>query len=109
MREPADPGAEPDRLARPTGEELFLNPLSDGRGAAPVHASGRWRAAAPNLSHFAGPEHVLRRLQLVDRGRGGPRGVAGGPRGREARGEDARLQLTDEEIDALVAYLYSLT
>ena len=86
---PTDPLAE-------QGEELFLNPLSDGRGACTAcHAVGerrRRRGAEPDATSPT-PPTLLRRLQLVrPTDRGGPGGVARGPGRREARGEDARLR-----------------
>ena len=82
-----------DPLAQ-QGEELFLNPLSDGRGACTAcHAvgdAGRRRGAEP-VALRRPDAHVLRRLQLVDRGPRGARGVAREPRRGEARREDARL------------------
>ena len=97
-REPADPGAEPHRPAGQQGEQLFLNPLIDGRGACTAcHAIGDapGGAAGPNLTHFADPTHACFagcNWETHRRHRGGAAGVARDPGRGEAGREDARLR-----------------
>jgi cytochrome c oxidase subunit 2 len=105
--EPSDPLA-----AR--GQDIFLNPLSGNRGQCiACHAVGGTDAAAvagPDLTHFADPTRECFA------------GCVWETTDREALEEWLRdpgavklgskmpdYDLTDEEIEALVAYLYSLT
>ena len=96
------------------GQEIFMNPLSDGRGACTAcHAIGGTDAGAiagPNLTHFAADTHscfagcnwdttdvAALKAWLRD------------PNAVKLGAKMPNYQLKDEEIDALVAYLYSLT
>jgi cytochrome c oxidase subunit 2 len=100
-----------DPLAR-QGEELFLNPLSDGRGACTAcHAVGEaGGAAAPNLSHFADPTHTcFAGCNWSTEDREALAAWLADPGAVKLGAKMPDYQLTDEEIDALVAYLYSLT
>lgn len=100
-----------DPLAQ-QGEELFLNPLSDGRGACiQCHAVGDQGAtAAPNLSHFADPEHTcFAGCNWRTEDREALAAWLADPDAVKLGAKMPDYQLTDEEIDALVAYLYSLT
>jgi cytochrome c oxidase subunit II len=100
-----------DPLAR-QGEELFLNPLSDGRGACiACHAVGAdGGTAAPNLSHFADDSHTCFagcNWSTQDR-----EALAAWLEDPDAVKLGAKMPdygLTPEDIDALVAYLYTLT
>ena len=91
---------------------MFLNPLSDGRGQCTTcHAVGETGGnAAPNLSHFADPQHTCFAgciWSTEDR-----EALAAWLEDPDAVKLGAKMpdyDLTDEEIDALVAYLYSLT
>ncbi len=106
------PPSPTDPLAK-QGEQLFLNPLSDGRGQCTAcHAVGDspGGAAAPNLSHFADPTHTCFagcNWPTEDR-----EALAAWLENPDAVKLGAKMPdygLTPEEIDALVAYLYSLT
>jgi len=100
-----------DPLAQ-QGEELFLNPLSDGRGACTAcHAVGdAGGAAAPNLSHFADPTHTcFAGCNWSTEDREALAAWLAEPGAEKLGAKMPDYQLTDEEIDALVAYLYSLT
>jgi cytochrome c oxidase subunit 2 len=100
-----------DPLAQ-QGEELFLNPLSDGRGACTAcHAVGdAGGAAAPNLSHFADPTHTcFAGCNWSTEDREALAAWLADPNAEKLGAKMPDYQLTDEEIDALVAYLYSLT
>ena len=94
-----------------------MNPLSDGRGACTAcHAiggtDGRRRSPGPNLTHFAADdalcfagcnfETYLRTSEALKAWLRDPDAVKLG-----AKMPD--YDLSDEQIDALVAYLYSLT
>jgi cytochrome c oxidase subunit II len=96
------------------GKDIFLSQLSGGRGSCTTcHAIGGTEAtspAAPNLTHFAAPEHqcfagcnwetsdtAALRAWLTD-----PGAVKQGAK-------MPNYHLTDQEMDALIAYLESLT
>ena len=104
--------APTDPLAQ-RGQELFLNPLSDGRGSCTAcHAVGSapGAAAAPNLTHFADPSHTCFagcNWKTTDR-----KALAAWLENPDAVKLGAKMPdygLSEEEIDALVAYLYTLT
>ena len=100
-----------DPLAQ-QGEEIFLNPLSDGRGACTAcHAVGdQGGAAAPNLTHFADPEHTcFAGCNWSTDDREALAAWLADPGNAKLGAKMPDYQLTDEEIQALVAYLYSLT
>ncbi len=107
------PPSPTDPLAK-QGEELFLNPLSDGRGQCTAcHAVGDspGGAAAPEPDALRRP-----RPTRASRGATGPprtvRRSRPGSRTPTRSKLGAKMPdygLTPEEIDALVAYLYSLT
>jgi cytochrome c oxidase subunit 2 len=107
------PGVEPaDPLAR-KGMDLFLNGVSGGGQCIACHAVGGTDAASaagPDLTHFADPTHECfagciwetdDREALVAWLRDPPAVKLGSKMPSYA--------LTDDEIDALMAYLYSLT
>jgi cytochrome c oxidase subunit II len=111
------PTAPDDELAQ-RGEEIFLNPLSDNRGACTAcHTVGEVGGiVAPNLSHFADPTHAC------FAGCDWDTFLADGSPNRDALEDwlhdpdEVKLgakmpnyHLRQDEIDALVAYLYSLT
>jgi cytochrome c oxidase subunit II len=109
QQEPA--GTPTDPLAA-KGMDLFLNGVSGGGQCIACHAVGGTDAAvavAPNLTHFAAPEHecfagctwntddeAALRAWLAD------------PGGVRLGSKMPNYHLTPEEIDALVAYLMSL-
>ena len=103
-----------DPLAK-KGEQLFLNPLSDGRGnCTACHAwamlggSARPEPVALRRPHA----RVLRGVQLDVPRRGSPRALAAWLENPGAVKLGAKMpdyELSPDEIDALVAYLYSLT
>jgi cytochrome c oxidase subunit 2 len=101
-----------DPLAK-QGEQLFLNPLSDGRGACTAcHAVGDspGGAAAPNLSHFADPTHTcFAGCNWSTEDRAALAAWLENPGAVKLGAKMPDYGLTPDEIDALVAYLYSLT
>ncbi|MET0800049.1 MAG: cytochrome c oxidase subunit II [Actinomycetota bacterium] len=103
---PTDPLAE-------RGEEIFLNPLSDGRGSCTAcHTVGDnpGGAAAPNLSHFADEQHTcFAGCNWPVSDREALAAWLADPSAEKLGAKMPDYQLTDEEIQALVAYLYSLT
>ena len=94
--------------------DLFLGQLSGGRGSCiDCHAVGGTDAAsqaAPELTHFADPTHECFagcNWETTDR-----EALAAWLRDPNAVKLGSKMpdyDLTEEEIDALVAYLYSLT
>jgi cytochrome c oxidase subunit II len=101
-----------DPLAK-QGEEIFLNPLSDGRGSCTAcHTVGDnpGGAAAPNLSHFADEQHTcFAGCNWPVSDREALAAWLADPGAEKLGAKMPDYQLTDEEIQALVAYLYSLT
>ena len=101
-----------DRLAT-QGMDLFLGQLSGGRGSCiECHAVGGTDAAGqagPELTHFADPTHECFagcNWETTDR-----KALEAWLRDPEAVKMGSKMpnyHLTEEEIDALVAYLYSL-
>ena len=90
-------GTDPTDPLALKGQEIFMNPLSDGRGACTAcHAIGGTDAGAiaATRPHALRGRHalVLRGVQLGHDRRRGPEGVAPRPERREARCEDAQLQ-----------------
>jgi cytochrome c oxidase subunit 2 len=105
------PASPTDPLAR-QGEELFLNPLSDGRGACTAcHAVGdAGGAAAPNLTHFADPTHTcFAGCNWATEDREALAAWLEDPGAQKLGAKMPDYGLSPDEIDALVAYLYSLT
>jgi cytochrome c oxidase subunit 2 len=103
-----------DPLAR-QGMDLFLGQLSGGRGSCiECHAVGGTEAAspdapAPELTHFADPTHECFagcNWETTDR-----KALEAWLRNPDAVKMGSKMpnyHLTEQEIDALVAYLYSL-
>jgi cytochrome c oxidase subunit 2 len=103
-----------DPLAR-EGMDLFLGQLSGGRGSCiECHAVGGTEAAspdapAPELTHFADPTHECFagcNWETTDR-----KALEAWLRNPDAVKMGSKMpnyHLTEQEIDALVAYLYSL-
>ena len=108
------PGVQPtDQLAQ-QGMDLFLNPLSGGRGSCiACHAVGGTEAgspAAPELTHFADPTHeCFAGCYLDTTDRSALEAWLRNPDAVKLGSKMPDYQLTEDEIDALVAYLYSLT
>ncbi len=107
------PGATPtDPLAR-QGMDLFLGQLSGGRGSCiACHAVGGTEAgspAAPELTHFADPTHeCFAGCNWETTDRKALEAWLHDPNGVKLGAKMANYHLSQEEIDALVAYLYSL-
>jgi cytochrome c oxidase subunit II len=107
------PGAESDDPLAAQGRDIFLNGTESGGQCIACHAVGGTDAASgagPNLTHFADPTHECFA------------GCVWETKDQEALEEWLRnttevklgskmpdYDLTEDEIDALVAYLYSLT
>ena len=108
------PGVIPtDRLAA-RGMDLFMNPLSGDRGSCMAcHSIGGINAgvnAGPNLTHFADPTHQC--FAGCDWETSDREALAEWLRDPDAVKLGSKMpsyQLTDGEVDALVAYLESLT
>ena len=101
-----------DPLAQ-QGMDLFLGPLSGGRGSCVTcHAVGGTTAqsqAAPELTHFADPTHECFAgcdWNTVDRE--ALEAWLRDPNAVKLGSKMPNYDLTQPEIDALVAYLYSL-
>jgi cytochrome c oxidase subunit 2 len=108
------PGVTPEEgsLAR-QGMDLFLEPLSEGRGSCVTcHAVGGTEAgspAAPELTHFADPTHeCFAGCNWETTDREALEAWLHDPNGVKLGAKMANYDLSPEEIDALVAYLYSL-
>ena len=112
------PAAEPaDPLAK-QGMDLFLNGVSGGGQCIACHAVGGTNAtspAAPNLTHFAAPTHEC--FAGCDWDTYGPDGAPNlddlrawlaDPNAVKLGSKMPNYQLTSDEIDALMAYLFSL-
>jgi cytochrome c oxidase subunit II len=96
------------------GMDLFLEPLSGGRGSCVAcHAVGGTEAgspAAPELTHFADPTHECFAgciWETTDRD--ALEAWLRDPDAVKMGSKMPNYHLTEDEIDALVAYLYSLT
>jgi cytochrome c oxidase subunit 2 len=105
--------AEPTGLAG-EGMDLFLEPLSDGRGSCvECHTVGGTDAAGiagPDLTHFADPTHeCFAGCNWDTTDRGALEAWLRNPDAVKLGSKMPNYHLTEEEIDALVAYLYSLT
>lgn len=107
------PGVTPtDPLAR-QGMDLFLNPLSGGRGSCVAcHAVGGTEAgspAAPELTHFADPTHeCFAGCNWKTTDREALEAWLRDPGAVKFGAKMPDYDLTPDEIDALVAYLSSL-
>lgn len=113
------PAVTPSEALASKGLDLFLNGAGNGQCVA-CHAVGGTdfsvNAAGPNLTHFAAPEHSCFagcNWDLYD-GEGSPNVEAlkawlRDPAAVKLGAKMPNYQLSEEEIDALVAYLYSLT
>lgn len=105
--------AEPTGLAG-EGMDLFLEPLSDGRGSCVTcHAVGGTDAtvrAGPDLTHFADPTHeCFAGCNWETSDEEALKAWLRDPDAVKLGSKMPNYDLTEEEIDALVAYLYSLT
>ena len=114
------PAEQPDRTPwRAEGMDLFLERrLRRGRQCIACHAIGGTDAAAtaaPNLTHFADPTHECFAgcdcETFVDGQPNLERSTAWlrDPNAVKLGAKMPNYQLTEDQIDALVAYLYSLT
>ena len=104
---------EPTGLAR-KGMDLFLEPLSGGRGSCVTcHAVGGTEAtvrAGPDLTHFADPTHeCFAGCNWETTDRDALEAWLRNPDAVKLGSKMPNYHLTEDEIDALVAYLYSLT
>lgn len=102
-----------DPLAR-EGMNLFLGPLSGGRGSCvECHAVGGTDAAGlagPDLTHFADPTHeCFAGCNWETTDREALEAWLRDPDAVKLGSKMPNYHLTEEEIDALVAYLSSLT
>jgi cytochrome c oxidase subunit II len=102
-----------DRLAS-QGMGLFLGQLSGGRGSCiECHTVGGTDAAspaAPELTHFADPTHeCFAGCNWETTDRKALEAWLRNPNSVKLGAKMPNYHLTEEEIDALVAYLYSLT
>jgi cytochrome c oxidase subunit 2 len=105
--------AEPTGLAG-EGMDLFLEPLSDGRGSCVTcHAVGGTDAtvrAGPDLTHFADPTHeCFAGCNWETNDEEALKAWLRNPDAVKLGSKMPNYDLTEDEIDALVAYLYSLT
>jgi cytochrome c oxidase subunit 2 len=105
-------GTPTDPLAR-RGMDLFLEPLSGGRGSCvECHAIGGTDAtseAAPDLTHFADPTHECFAGCIWETSdREALEAWLRDPNAVKLGSKMPNYLLTEDEIDALVAYLYSL-
>jgi cytochrome c oxidase subunit II len=96
------------------GMDLFLDPLSGGRGSCvSCHAVGGTDAAskaAPELTHFADPTHeCFAGCNWDTDDREALEAWLRDPDAVKLGSKMPDYDLTEQEIDALVAYLYSLT
>lgn len=105
------PPSPTDPLAK-EGEELFLNPLSDARGACTAchGVGGVGGTAAPDLTNFADPQHTcFAGCNWATDDREALEAWLRDPDAVKLGAKMPDYQLDAREIDALVAYLYSLT
>src|SRR4029453_10487320 len=109
--------SKPDSDLADAGAEIFLNPLDQGRGSCTAcHSVGDVGGiAAPNLSHFADPSHECfagcNWSTFLADGSPNAAALAAWLRGPGAVKQGAKMpdyDLREDEIEALVAYLYSL-
>jgi cytochrome c oxidase subunit 2 len=109
------PGVEPaEGSLASQGMDLFLEPLSGGRGSCVAcHAVGGTEAgspAAPELTHFADPTHeCFAGCNWETTDRDALEAWLRNPDAVRMGSKMPNYHLSEDEIDALVAYLYSLT
>jgi cytochrome c oxidase subunit II len=108
-RAAVEPGSGPAA----EGMDLFLNPLSGGRGSCVnCHAVGGTDAtseAGPDLTHFADPTHTcFAGCNWRTTDRAALEAWLRDPGAVKLGAKMPDYDLTEEEIDALVEYLYSL-
>jgi cytochrome c oxidase subunit 2 len=109
------PGVTPqDGSLASQGMDLFLNPLSGGRGSCvSCHAVGGTEVGSPTgpeLTHFADPTHeCFAGCNWDTTDRDALEAWLRNPGAVKLGSKMPNYHLTEEEIDALVAYLYSLT
>jgi cytochrome c oxidase subunit II len=108
------PGVMPSDPQAAQGMDLFLEQLSGGRGSCiSCHAVGGTEASspiAPDLTHFADPTHECFAGCIWDTtDRDALEAWLRNPDAVKLGSKMPNYHLTEEEIDALVAYLYSLT
>lgn len=107
------PAADPSDLLAKQGMDLFLNGVSGGGQCIQCHAVGGTEAtspAGPDLTHFAAPQHECfagcnwdtADLESLEEWLRNPTEMKLGSKMPD-------YDLTEEEIDALVAYMTSLT
>jgi cytochrome c oxidase subunit II len=102
-----------DPLAK-QGMDIFMNPLSDNRGTCVAcHSIGGTPAAgtaAPNLTHFADPTHqCFAGCNWETSDRAALAAWLHDPDAVKLGAKMPNYHLTPDEIDALIAYLESLT
>jgi cytochrome c oxidase subunit 2 len=107
------PAARPSGPLAAKGMGLFMGQLSDGRGSCvECHAIGGTDAAspaAPNLTHFADPTHeCFAGCNWPTSDREALEAWLRDPDAVKMGAKMPNYHLSQEEIDALVAYLYSL-
>jgi len=109
-----EPASDPTEALAEEGRNLFLNPLSNDRGSCVnCHAIGGTDAAsgaAPELTHFYDPTHSC--FAGCDFDTADTEALKAWLRDPNAVKLGAKMpnyHLSDQEIDALVAYLQSLT
>ena len=107
------PAAKPSDPLANKGMGLFMGQLSDGRGSCvECHAIGGTDAAGvagPNLTHFADPTHECFAGCIWEtKDREALEAWLRNPDAVKMGSKMPNYHLTQEEIDALVAYLYSL-
>ena len=107
------PGVTPTDPLAQQGMDLFLGQLSGGRGSCVTcHAVGGTDAAsqaAPELTHFADPTHeCFAGCNWDTEDREALEAWLRDPNAVKLGAKMPNYDLTDQEIDALVAYLHSL-
>ncbi len=108
------PAATPTDPLAQRGMDLFLGQLSGGRGSCVAcHAVGGTDPSspvAPDLTHFADPTHeCFAGCNWDTTDRDALEAWLRDPNAVKLGSKMPNYHLTEEEIDALVAYLYSLT
>jgi cytochrome c oxidase subunit II len=103
-----------DGTAEARGRDLFFSQLSEGRGSCiACHAVGGTEAtseAAPELTHFADPTHTcFAGCNWRTEDRAALEAWLRDPGQVKLGSKMPDYGLTEQEIDDLVAYLYSLT
>lgn len=114
VRNEKAPAADPTDPLATEGRNLFLNPLSNDRGSCVnCHAIGGTEAAsgaAPNLTHFYDPSHsCFAGCNFDTDDTEALKAWLRDPNAVKLGAKMPNYHLSDHEIDALVAYLQSLT